>query len=108
MMDGGGDEYQEEDTPSWDDRGEVVTWAGPRPTPPEPVGSRSSQDDEGARLPQMILEFNGKAVWKRRTAALCVWKCSSHGMLACLSVIYSREEMKPVCAPRFDGGGERL
>lgn len=74
----------------------------------EPVGSRSSQDDEGARLPQMILEFNGKAVWKRRTAALCVWKCSSHGMLACLSVIYSREEMKPVCAPRFDGGGERL
>lgn len=76
----------------------------------EPEGSRSAHgpsplDDEEARLPQMILEFNGIAVRRRRAGALCVWKCSSHGTFARLSVIYSREEMKPVREPRFDGGG---
>lgn len=85
---------------------------GPQADAAQPEGSRSARDpspsdDEEARLPQMILEFNGSLVRKRRAAALCVWKCSSHGMLARLSVIYSGEEMKPVREARFDGGSER-
>lgn len=68
----------------------------------EPKGSRSAcdpslSDDEEALLPQMILEFNGSGFGKKGpgSVCVCVWKCSSHGMLAHLSVIYSMEEMKP-------------
>lgn len=76
---------------------------GCRLTPPSLRGhgkpcDPSLSDDEEAPLPQMILEFNGRGVGKegrRLCLSVCVWKCSSHGMLANLSVIYSMEEMKP-------------
>lgn len=47
----------------------------------------------------MILEFSGRGFGKKSPGFVCVcvctWKCSSHAVLAHLSVIYSTGEMKP-------------
>lgn len=51
---------------------------------------------------QMMLKFNTSRAEDKGMACVrmcvCVWKCSSHHMLADISVIYSMEEMKPWCA----------